>query len=132
MRGNVRMNDLYIYENKKIGLPLVILLKNGDFLISGNSIPDDADEFYFQIIKYIAEFIKLKRNIRFTFKFIYYNTASKRYLNRIMNLMQDAKKLKIDVNIFWYYSILDEDMQEMGMDFKEIYELNIKLIKIKT
>lgn len=109
----------------------------GLFVISGRSIPEDADIYYYPVIRYLEAFnneiIRLNNKdikIEFIFNLIYYNTLSIRYLNKIVSLINELKK-NITVEIKWYYDKYDEYLEEMGEDFNVTYDgLNMELIQI--
>ncbi|MBN2757423.1 MAG: DUF1987 domain-containing protein [Bacteroidales bacterium] len=102
--------------------------KNNIFEISNRSLPEDADEFYIPVIKWLQNYSQKPNSItNLTFKLEYFNTASARYITKIINIL-DGMSLKNTVNIYWYYREIDEDMQSMGEEYNEITNLNIELI----
>jgi len=103
------------------------------FKISGRSIPDDCDIYYYPVIRYLETFSKnadcfpTNKTIHFEFNFIYYNSTTIRYLNTIMqNLQKIAETNKILVK--WYYDDDDEFLEEAGKYFQELFPINIELI----
>ncbi len=51
-------------------------------------------------------------------------------LYEIFNLLDDSFNLGKEIKILWYYAEIDEDIKELGVEYKN--ELNIPLELIKT
>ena len=102
--------------------------KNNIFEISNRSLPEDADDFYKPVINWLENYCK-KPNTKtnFTFKFEYFNTASARYITKIITLLDNIAK-KDTVNIYWYYRAIDEDMLSMGEEYNEMTDIDIELV----
>jgi hypothetical protein len=119
------MNDYFVKEGKDT--PLIEFKKNGVFLMTGRSIPGDADEFYLPVIRYLEN---VKQDIEFIFKLVYYNTSSMRYIHTILSILETINK-NYKVLVFWHYDENDDVMEEIGKDMKSDYKMDVKLIKIK-
>lgn len=118
-------------ERKQYDELPTIIIDPFEITITGRSIPEDADLAYFPFIKKLEIICKGTGPLTFNFKFDYYNTASTRYITAIIKLL-DEKKIHSSVKVNWYYLEIDEDMQDLGIDYKEMYpNLKIKLIKRK-
>ncbi|MFN8255161.1 MAG: SiaB family protein kinase [Bacteroidales bacterium] len=102
---------------------------NNIFEISSRSLPEDADEFYLPVLRWLESYAE-KPNPKtiFTFKLDYYNTASARYITRIVKLLDDISKNN-EVKVYWYYREIDEDMQAMGEEYQEMTEMDFELIE---
>jgi hypothetical protein len=104
---------------------------NNKFEISGKSLPEDADEFYQPIVQWIDKYVENPApKTDFHFKMDYYNTASSRYISRIVHTLDEMAK-KNSVKIFWYYRSIDEDMESMGDEFYETTDLDFELVEIQ-
>jgi len=102
--------------------------KNNIFEVSNRSLPEDADDFYRPVIKWLENYSKKSNEeTNFTFKFEYYNTASARYITKIINILDNLSNTK-SVNIYWYYRDIDEDMLSMGEEYNEITNIEIELV----
>ena len=103
--------------------------KNNIFEISNRSLPEDADDFYKPVLSWLENYSK-KPNTKtnFTFKFEYFNTASARYITKIINILDEISD-KNNVNIYWYYRDIDEDMLSMGEEYDEMTNTEIELVK---
>ena len=102
---------------------------NNLFEISNKSLPEDADEFYQPVINWLENY-KLKPNTKtnFSFKLDYFNTASARYIARMIKILDNMAK-KNEVKIFWYYREIDEDMLSMGEEYFEMTDLEFELVE---
>ncbi len=102
---------------------------NNIFEISSRSLPEDADEFYIPVIKWLETYAE-KPNPKtiFTFKLDYYNTASARYITKIVKILDDLSRTN-QVKVYWYYRGIDEDMQAMGEEYNEMSDLDFELIE---
>lgn len=122
-----KMNTLIIDDTKET--PRVHFDPgNNIFEISSRSLPEDADEFYIPIIKWLEDYVEKPNPVtNFTFKLDYYNTASARYITKIVKIL-DKLGEEHDVKVYWYYREIDEDMQAMGEEYAEMTEIDFELI----
>lgn len=102
---------------------------NNLFEISNKSLPEDADEFYQPVVDWLENY-KLKPNEKtnISFKLDYFNTASARYITRMVKIL-DSMARKHEVKIFWYYREIDEDMLSMGEEYFEMTDLEFELVQ---
>lgn len=122
-----KMNTLII-DNTKETPRIHFDPGNNIFEISSRSLPEDADEFYMPIIHWLENYAEKPNPItNFTFKLDYYNTASARYITRIVKILDQIGE-EHDVKIYWYYREIDEDMQSMGEEFRDMVEVDFELI----
>jgi hypothetical protein len=128
VKKSSKMNTLIVDDTKET--PRVHFDPgNNIFEISSRSLPEDADEFYVPIVKWLESYAeKPNQKTNFTFKLDYYNTASARYITRIVKIL-DELALNYDVKVYWYYREIDEDMQAMGEEYKEMTDLDFELIE---
>lgn len=104
--------------------------RNSTITISGNSIPEDAADFYLPFIRELDHHLRVWDKIEFNFRFKYYNTATTRYITAIILKLLAVDKYK-SVTVNWYYPVNDTDMEESGLDYKEMYEFrNFNLVPI--
>lgn len=105
--------------------PSVILdAENEIFEISGRSLPEDVTAFYDPIINWLDEYSS-NPNAKtiFTFKLVYFNTASSKLLLDILMKLEQMHEDGRDVLIRWYYPEDDEDMQEAGEEYADIVDV---------
>lgn len=105
-------------------MPFIELLDNGHMVISGRSIPEDSDQFWYPVIFFIKNFPNTP--INFILYFQYYNTLSIRYINF---LFSELKQKNVE-SIKWIYEEDDEDVKEMGEYLRDRFnKMPIKLVK---
>jgi hypothetical protein len=98
----------------------------GTFEISGKSIPEDSVGFYAPVIEWIEEYaISPLSNTVVCIKLEYFNTSSSKVLLDILYLLEKIENIVVE----WYYDEDDEDMEETAMDFDEVVEFDIKMVK---
>lgn len=103
---------------------------NSKFEISGESIPENAAEFYIPIIQWLkdyesimyyakSEYGKIKK-LSLNIKYDYFNSTSAKFILDIFLVLQKFIKEGYDVEINWYYNDGDIDMKEAGEEFAGI------------
>jgi hypothetical protein len=105
--------------------------------IEGNSIPEDANYFYFPFIEMLENLAKTDLNFVFNFKLHHYNTMSTRYITAILKLLKPlAAKKRVIIN--WYYigtygdnRNYDEHIAELGQDYKETLKIKMNILERK-
>lgn len=104
-----------------------------EITLSGESTPEDPNEFYVTFCESLEAFCRPKHFKRvsfiFNFKLDYYNSTSAFHLTRILTILKPLVKRKL-VIIKWFYSADDEDMKEMGEDLIETQRAKMKMIKV--
>lgn len=105
--------------------PTVILdAENEVFEISGRSLPEDVTAFYEPIIRWLDEYASSPNaKTIFTFKLVYFNTASSKLLLDILMKLEQMHEDGKDMLIRWYYPEDDEDMQEAGEEYADIVDV---------
>lgn len=105
--------------------PSVILdAENEIFEISGRSLPEDVTAFYDPIINWLDEYSSSPNaKTVFTFKLVYFNTASSKLLLDILMKLEQMHEDGKDVMVRWYYPEDDEDMQEAGEEYADIVDV---------
>lgn len=105
--------------------PTVILdAENEIYEISGRSLPEDVTAFYDPILGWLDEYASSpnKKTI-FTFKLVYFNTASSKLLLDILMKLEQMHEAGNDIMVRWYYPEDDEDMQEAGEEYADIVDV---------
>ena len=104
------------------------------FEIRGNSMPENASSFYKPVIKWLDEYIESPNPVtEIIFQMNLLNTSSAKLFIDIFNRINKiADSGKSDVNIIWYYNYGDEDIREVGADFKTFVKAPFELIPVKN
>jgi hypothetical protein len=105
--------------------PSVILDKESEiFEISGRSLPEDVTTFYEPILNWLDEYAESPNSKTvFTFKLVYFNTASSKLLLDILMKLEEMYENGNDIMIKWYYPEDDEDMEEAGEEYADIVDI---------
>ncbi|HPD94442.1 MAG: DUF1987 domain-containing protein [Bacteroidales bacterium] len=105
--------------------PTVILdAQNDIFEISGRSLPEDVTAFYDPVLTWLDEYSSSPNaKTIFTFKLVYFNTASSKLLLDILMKLEQMTEAGNDVLVRWYYPEDDEDMQEAGEEYADIVDV---------
>jgi len=105
--------------------PSVILDKDNEiFEISGRSLPEDVTSFYEPILNWLDEYAESPNSKTvFSFKLVYFNTASSKLLLDILMKLEEMYENGNDILIKWYYPEDDEDMEEAGEEYADIVDI---------
>jgi len=119
-----------IFNEAEAQFPKVILDKdNNKFEISGQSIPEDVVSFYAPILDWLDNYIQNpNENTEVALKMVYYNTSSSKMIYEIIKRLNDLYKNKHAAKILWYYAIDDEDMEEAGRKYEEMFKVPFEFI----
>lgn len=123
------MEPLIIQETEDT--PEIILNPQEDtFKISKISVPEDAYEFYSEVIAWLKEYAKSPNSETiFEFDLEYVNTASSKQLIQVILALEEVGK-NGNVTVKWYYEEIDEDMQSLGERYAKLVDLNFEFIEI--
>lgn len=101
---------------------------NGECVIEGRSLPEDAVSFYQPIIIWLKKFIESPvSSMVFSIKLDYFNTSSAKQITKMMLTLQEISEKK-EVKIKWYYYIDDSDIKSSGARFIKLINVDIELI----
>ena len=104
----------------------------GRIQIRGNSMPENARGFYDPILKWINEYSESPQpKTEVIFQMNLLNTSSTKIFVDIFKLINKIiESGKSTVNIIWYYAYGDDDIQEVGVDFKEFTNAEFELVPV--
>ena len=105
--------------------PFVMLDKeNNRFEISGKSLPEDVVDFYQPVLDWLNSYrSEPNSNTEFSFKLIYFNTASSKLILDILMTFEEMVEEGHNVLIKWLSHKSDEDMQEAGKEYEEMVDV---------
>ena len=108
--------------------------ETGVCILAGESYLEETIKFYTPLFNWINEFAGQKeKSIKFNFKLTYFNTSSSKCIVDILNMLKKYKNAKGEVEVFWHYDDMDEDVEEEleeVEDFMLETGLDIKLVPI--
>jgi hypothetical protein len=116
------MQNLLIEKSERT--PSVEFYANGKLTLEGRSIPENALEFYEEIIEWVKELKKTKpEKVELHVKLEFFNTSTSKLLLHLFKQLDLFKKDGVEAEIHWYHEKGDDDMLEAGDDYKSILKL---------
>jgi hypothetical protein len=104
--------------------------ENNIFEISGRSLPEDVITFYQPVIDWLDDYKQIpNKNTEFVFKYIYFNTATSKLIQDILLRLEQIHETGNEVKVIWYYEEDDEDMYDLGLEFKENVDIPFEIIE---
>jgi hypothetical protein len=98
--------------------------ENGEFIISGRSLPEDVTTFYQPIMDWIDSFGSKPIDMKFQFKLEYFNTASSKILlDVLMKIEEIQDESGKSFTVVWYSQDNDPDMKEAGEEYADIVSI---------
>ncbi|MCK5171111.1 MAG: DUF1987 domain-containing protein [Bacteroidales bacterium] len=106
--------------------------KHERFEIRGNSMPENARSFYEPVIDWLDKYAESPNPVtEIVFQMNLLNTSStKLFIDIFKKISKIVDSGKSNVNIVWYYNYGDDDIQEVGVDFKEFAKAPFELIPV--
>jgi len=105
-------------------------IKTGIFDISGNSIPENVHLFYEPILDWLDLYVKdPQRKTNFNFRMKMISSASSKIFFDILSkvdLIFEKKNFIVRVN--WYYNVYDDEIREIGLDYKDSLNAPFEII----
>jgi hypothetical protein len=106
--------------------------KNGELLVEGYSIPEDARHFYIDLINWTKSYFETNpQKVVLTFNYIYFNSSSSKYIFELLKIFQNAKENNCDVTIKWCYEEDDEDLYDSGQTYLQLTNLPFEFVAVK-
>ena len=98
--------------------------------ISGISHPENAKEFYEEVLDWLDELyedirVKKEQKITVDLNFKYINSSSYMYLREVMKKVANIKRNGVKVEVLWYYHEDDEDLLNEGMVLFELPDISL-------
>lgn len=102
---------------------------SGILEISGKSIPENAHDLYQPLLAWLEQYLnKPAEATTFIFKLSYFNSSSTEYILEMMKRLECIYQKGEKVSVKWYHDQDDEDMEQVGADFKMMLQLPIEMI----
>jgi hypothetical protein len=122
------MKPLFIIE--ETSTPKVNFnIDSGRFEISGNSLPENAIEFYNPVINWIVEYLKQPNRItEIDLRFNYFSSSSWKILLDILTMFEEITKNGKSVIVNWHYLEMDQDMFETGREFESLLKIPFNFV----
>ncbi|MEJ5315420.1 DUF1987 domain-containing protein [Tenuifilum osseticum] len=100
------------------------------FSISGISHPENAKEFYQQILDWLDEYYEFIKNqepskIIVDLNFRYINSTSYKYLRDVLRKISSFRSANFEVEVIWNYHEEDEELLHEGVVLFELPDINL-------
>lgn len=103
-----------------------------EFRVTGKSYMEDATAHYNMVLAWLNLYRQEPNSSTiFKFELEYVNTASSKIVHDILDILDNMYLDGTNVFVEWHYYEEDEDMEELGKEFEEIYEVPFKFQEIK-
>ena len=133
------MASSFDYKADKVHVPptsntpeIILNQQTGRIELRGKSIPEDTIQFYYPFNRWLSEYAANPApRTTVVMGLQYLNSSSTVIVTNMMRLLDNMIGLKSTVAIEWYYEQGDEEMKELGNDFKKIMKCEFKLKEVK-
>lgn len=123
------MKEIYLVATDKT--PMVKLSPNGEFEIAGKSIPEDAEDFFTPVLRWLDEYVtNPAANTRLSINLEYFNISSSKRILFILYKLNEMVSREHDVRVKWLYDDSDEDMYEVGQDYAFMVKIPFEFVEI--
>lgn len=123
------MNNLSI-DKTKTSPAIKFNSVSGKCEVIGSSYPENASEFYAPIFDWLNTYMtEVTRELYFNFTLDYLNSSSIKFISELVDKIDSYGKIGITVEIEWHYRDEDEDIKELGEEFKSEVSCKFTLIE---
>ncbi len=124
------MNNLFI--EKTTHTPEINFnAETGLFKFLGRSLPEDSATFYKVVFDWLNQYLEnLAPKTEIKFELDYFNTSSAKAIFTFLVKFDALYKKSHPISIQWFYDEEDEDMRDLGQEYKDLFKMPIQLIKI--
>ena len=103
--------------------------KTGQLSFVGRSLPEDSARFYQVVFEWLSiYFDNLPKETKVTFELDYFNTSSAKVIFSIIVKLDELYKTSYPITITWIFEEDDEDMKDLGTEYRELFTTPISLI----
>lgn len=122
--------DNLVIEKTKSSPAINFTSATGKCEIVGSSYPENASEFYTPVFEWLNKYItEVTRELYFDFRLDYLNSSSIKFISEFVDKIDKYSKIGVGVEINWYFKEEDEDIKELGEEFKEEVSCKFTLIE---
>ncbi|MEP5613456.1 MAG: SiaC family regulatory phosphoprotein [Cyclobacteriaceae bacterium] len=108
-------------------LILRYMQKKNMLLAMGRSVSLDVRPAYQQIFYQVKRHFMLSNQLTCYFYYTVINATTTKLLFSLFRLLNTASKQGNQVTIFWMIEDGDQELREIGTDFKEVFSLDFKI-----
>jgi hypothetical protein len=100
----------------------------GVLKVTGRIFPENPKEFFSHITKWMMEYSQQPaETTSLVLNLSYFNSSSNEYIFRCCKMLEAMSEAGTTSGIVWEYEAEDEDMKQMGEDFKELLKINFEI-----
>jgi hypothetical protein len=126
------MEALFIKQTEDT--PLINLdPETGIMEFSGNSLPENASLFYEPVVLWLDDYNDHPNDkTTFVFKIKVISSSSTKIFFDILSkidFLYDSGKS--EVNVLWYYNVYDDEIREIGIDYRDCMNVDFELVLIE-
>lgn len=105
--------------------------QQGIFKIEGSSYPEDPQKVYMPVIKWFEKYVLKPLPLTvLELKFSYFSTSSTQLIFLLFRMLEDLHNNGFAVKVCWHYSPDNEEIQENGEEFSDLFDIPFELIEI--
>ncbi len=124
------MENLYI-EATKYTPEIKTDLQKGEIRIYGSSYPENANEFYKPLSKWLEAYLDNETNkLMINFYIYYFNTSTSKSFLNLLEIIEKYTLEGKDVTVNWYYTEDDDDSLDSGERLFMEMDVNYQLIPV--
>lgn len=100
----------------------------GVLKITGRVFPENPKEFFSPVTDWLKQYsTQPAENTSLILNLSYFNSSSNEYIFRCCKMVEAIGEAGAPSGIIWEYETDDEDMRQMGDDFKELLKINFEI-----
>ena len=124
---------MYKLEGSSRAPQITFDTEKGFLEIEGKSIPENPHEIYLPVLEEVERYGEHPANsTQLDIRLSYFNTTTSKYLlDIIKDFITLHEEERTSVTINWYYHEGDEDMLEIGEDFKDLLDFPFHFFALK-
>ena len=123
------MKEIYLAATDKT--PMVRMSPDGALEIAGKSIPEDAEEFFTPVLRWLDEYLTEPAKVtQLSINLEYFNISSSKRILFILYKLNEMVSRQQDVRVKWLYDDSDEDMYEVGQDYAFMVKIPFEFVEI--
>lgn len=105
--------------------------QTGILEIAGNSMPENPLAVYAPAMEWLRSYVSSpaqRTSVRFRLK--YYNTSTSKIIINILDLLGEVRRSGHEIEVSWYFTPGDEDLEEAGYEFSENCIIPFRVVPI--
>jgi len=102
--------------------------ESGELKMSGRVFPENPKEFFSKILSWVESYsIAPAAKTTLILRLTYFNSSSNEYIFRLCKMIESIASGGNEAEIIWEFEVEDDDMRQLGEDFKELLKINFEI-----